>query len=157
MTDEALDGAAKQLDAVGAAPAALVDVRSATEGAAPIITDGFLTKLISGVSTVIGLASGIILGALVMYYLLKDGNRFRRVAVGAFDPALRGDIDGFIGDACRTLRVYGRGRTIMSAIVAPRSTMTARPPPRVDLLKPPSCWWWCSPPTCCWRTSWSPG
>ena len=83
-----------------------------------MIADGFLTKLISGVSTVIGLASGIVLGTLVMYYLLKDGNRFRRVAVGAFDPALRGDIDGFIGEACRTLRVYGRGRTIMSAIVS---------------------------------------
>ena len=118
MTDEALDNAAEQLDAVGVASAALDDVRSATEGAAPLIADGFLTKLIAGVSTVIGLASGIVLGTLVMYYLLKDGNRFRRVAVGAFDPALRGDIDGFIGEACRTLRVYGRGRTIMSAIVS---------------------------------------
>jgi predicted PurR-regulated permease PerM len=31
---------------------------------------------------------------------------------------LRDEVDDFIGDSCRTLRDYGRGRTVMSAIVA---------------------------------------
>ena len=53
-----------------------------------------------------------------MYYLLKDGNRLRRAVVAQFDPTLRGDVDGFIGDACRILRDYGQGRTVMSAIVS---------------------------------------
>ena len=35
-----------------------------------------------------------------------------------FGPAFRGDVDGFIGDSCRILRDYGKGRTVMSAIVA---------------------------------------
>jgi predicted PurR-regulated permease PerM len=118
VTDEALANAAEQLDVAGVDQAALADARTATEGAAPVIAEGFVTKLVSGVSSLIGLASGIILGSLIMYYLLKDGNHFRRAVVGAFGPALRGDVDGFIGDSCRILRDYGKGRTIMSAIVA---------------------------------------
>ena len=38
--------------------------------------------------------------------------------VGQFDASYREQVNGFIGDACRILRDYGKGRTIMSAIVA---------------------------------------
>ena len=38
--------------------------------------------------------------------------------VRQFDPAFRDQIDDFVGDACRILRDYGRGRTVMSAVVA---------------------------------------
>jgi len=118
VADEALAELSVQLDVAGVDPAALDDARTAVEGAAPMIADGFVTKLVQGVGSIIGLASGIILGALIMYYLLKDGNQIRRSVVGMFGPALRGDVDGFIGDSCRILRDYGRGRTVMSAIVA---------------------------------------
>jgi predicted PurR-regulated permease PerM len=118
VTDDALANAAEQLDVAGVDPQALEDARAATEGAAPMIADGFVTKLVEGVGSIIGLVSGIILGALIMYYLLKDGNKFRRAVVGASPPALRGDVDGFIGDSCRILRDYGKGRSIMSAIVS---------------------------------------
>ena len=118
VTDQALANAAEQLDAVGIDPAALDEARAATESAAPMIAEGFITKLVEGVSNVIGLASGIILGALIMYYLVKDGAHFRRAVVGVFGPALRGDVDGFIGTTCRVLRDYGKGRTIMSATVS---------------------------------------
>jgi len=70
------------------------------------------------VGTLVGLASGLILGALIMYYLLKDGTRLRRAVVALVDPRLRDEVDDFIGDAIRTLRDYGQGRTIMSAIVS---------------------------------------
>ncbi len=119
VTDKALNNAADQLDAAGVDKAALDDARAAAEGAAPLIANGFLTKVISGVGSLIGLVSGIILGALIMYYLLKDGASLRRSLVARIrDLALRGDVDGFIGDTGRILRDYGRGRTIMSAIVA---------------------------------------
>ncbi len=36
----------------------------------------------------------------------------------AVNPAHRGGLDEFIGEACVTLRSYGRGRTVMSAIVS---------------------------------------
>jgi predicted PurR-regulated permease PerM len=117
-TDKALKNAAAQLDALGIGQAALDHARAATQDAAPVIGDGVLTHLISGVSTVIGLVSGLILGAMIMYYLLRDGSRLRRSVVAAFDPSRRDEIDGFIGDTCQVLRDYGRGRTVMSAIVA---------------------------------------
>jgi predicted PurR-regulated permease PerM len=53
-----------------------------------------------------------------MYYLLKDGTRLRRSVVAQVDPRLRDEFDDFVGDSIRTLRDYGRGRTVMSAIVA---------------------------------------
>jgi putative heme transporter len=126
VTGKALDNAADQLDAAGVDKAALDDARTATEGAAPMIGNGFLTKVVSGVGSLIGLVSGIILGALIMYYLLKDGTSLRRRLVARIrDPALRGDVDHFIGDTGRILRAYGRGRTIMSAIVAVVIGLTA--------------------------------
>ena len=51
----------------------------------------------------------LVLGALIMYYLLKDGSLFRRSMVERTSPALRGDVDWFIGEACRILRDYGKG------------------------------------------------
>jgi predicted PurR-regulated permease PerM len=113
--DAAKDNA---VDSLGVDPAALDDAQAATEDAAPMISDGFLTRLVSGVDKLIGLASGLILGALIMYYLLKDGTRLRRSVVAHIDPTIRDGVDGFIGDACRILRDYGRGRTVMSAVVS---------------------------------------
>ena len=34
------------------------------------------------------------------------------------NPAIRGDVDWFVGEACRILRDYGKGRTAISGIVA---------------------------------------
>jgi putative heme transporter len=118
VTDAALDNAAKQLDSVGLDQAALDDARAATESAAPMIGDGALTHLTSGIGTLIGIASGLILGSLIMYYLLKDGTAIRRRFVARIGSSARGDVDGFIGDSCRILRDYGRARTVMSASVA---------------------------------------
>ena len=111
LTDAAVETADDELDAVGVDAAAFDDARSAIAAAAPMISVGVLTHLVAGVGTLIGLASGVILGALIMYYLLKDGQRLRHKVVSQFGPAVRDDVDGFIGDACRTLRDYGRGRT----------------------------------------------
>jgi putative heme transporter len=111
--DAALDKAAEQTDALGVDQA-----RTATEEAAPMVTGGVLTKVVSGIGTLVGLASGLILGALIMYYLLKDGTRLRRSVVAQVDPRLQHEVDAFIGDAIRILRDYGRGRTVMSAIVS---------------------------------------
>jgi predicted PurR-regulated permease PerM len=98
--------------------ATLDEARAAIEAAAPMTTDGFVTELVSGVNTLVGIASGLILGALIMYYLLKDGTRLRRSVIARIDARLREGVDDFVGDACRTLRDYGRGRTVMSVIVA---------------------------------------
>jgi predicted PurR-regulated permease PerM len=105
-------------DSLAVDEAALDSARASIESAAPTVTGGFLTELVSGFDKLMGLASGVILGALIMYYLLKDGTRLRRSVVSQFDSGLREEVDDFLGDAGRILRDYGRGRTAMSAIVA---------------------------------------
>jgi predicted PurR-regulated permease PerM len=111
----AIDNAA---DSTEIDQATLEEAQAAIKSAEPMISDGFVTKLVEGVSSFVGLASGLILGALIMYYLLKDGTRLRRSFVARIDPRLRDEFDDFLGNSCRTLRSYGQGRTIMSAIVA---------------------------------------
>jgi predicted PurR-regulated permease PerM len=114
----ALEEAANQTDALGIDQQALDDARKAVEDAAPMITTGVLAGLVSGIGAIVAIAGGVILGALIMYYLLKDGTRLRRSLVATVDSSYRDEVDAFIGDACRTLRDYGRGRTVMSAVVA---------------------------------------
>jgi predicted PurR-regulated permease PerM len=109
---------ANAVDDLDADQESLQTAREAIESAAPTVGDGFLTRLTDGIDKVIGLASGLILGALIMYYLLKDGSKLRRSVVAQFDPTAQEEVDGFLGDSFATLRDYGRGRTIMSAIVA---------------------------------------
>jgi predicted PurR-regulated permease PerM len=118
VADKALHKAADLTDAVGVDQSSLDALRKAVDDAAPMITTGFLSGLVSGFGTVIAVVSGVILGALIMYYLLKDGTHLRRAIVGQVDPEFRNDLDDFIGDSCRVLRDYGKGRTVMSAIVA---------------------------------------
>jgi putative heme transporter len=113
--DAALANASAELDVD---KESLDDARAAAEATAPAISDGFVTKIVSGVEAMVGLAGGLILGALIMYYLLKDGTSLRRSVVGQIAPSIRDEVDSFVGDACQILRSYGRGRTAMSAIVA---------------------------------------
>jgi predicted PurR-regulated permease PerM len=61
--DAALDNAAT---ALGIDQGTLDAARAATEQAARAVTGGFLTRLVSGVGSLVGLASGVILGALIM-------------------------------------------------------------------------------------------
>jgi putative heme transporter len=122
QTDEigASVGAAinKAADELDIDKGSLEDAESATKEAGPMVGEGVVTALVSGVNSLLGLVSGLILGALIMYYLLKDGTKLRSNVVAKIDPSIRGEVDDFIGDACRILRDYGRGRTAMSAIVA---------------------------------------
>ena len=108
----------KAVDELDVDEEALADARTAAEETSPAVAEGFVTKIVSGVDALIGLASGLILGALIMYYLLKDGTSLRRAVVAQIAPSVRDEVDSFISDACQILRSYGRGRTAMSAIVA---------------------------------------
>jgi putative heme transporter len=113
--DAARDTAAEEL---GVDQASLDDARAAAEETAPAIAEGFITKVVSGIDALVGVATGLILAALIMYYLLKDGTSLRRSVVAQVAPTIRDEVDSFISDACRILRDYGRGRTVMSALVA---------------------------------------
>jgi putative heme transporter len=113
--DAALDKAADEL---AVDEEALEEARAAAEETSPAVAEGFVTKVVSGVDALIGLATAVILGAMIMYYLLKDGTSLRRSVVKQIAPSIRDEVDSFITDACQILRSYARGRSVMSAIVA---------------------------------------
>ena len=117
-TAAAIGEAADQTDALAIDEDELEAAKRAIEDAVPMITTGVLAGLVSGIGALVAIAGGVILGALIMYYLLKDGTRLRRSLVDLVDPAYRDEVDGFVGDACRILRDYGKGRTVMSGVVA---------------------------------------
>jgi predicted PurR-regulated permease PerM len=114
-TDSALGTAAEEL---GLDPETLEEGKAAAEEGAPVIAEGLLARLVSGIDTAIALAGALVLGALIMYYLLKDGSLFRRNIVERSNPSVRSDVDWFIGNSCRVLREYGKGRSAISGIVA---------------------------------------
>ena len=114
-----VDAAAAEAQAALGVDQATIDaIQASATSMAPALGGGFLTTLVSGIGTLVGIASGVILGALIMYYMVKDGTTMRRTLVAGIRPAACADVDEFIGDACRILRDYGKGRTVMSAIVA---------------------------------------
>ena len=97
---------------------ALESARAQIEELSPTIAEGFLAGIVESFGRVVELTGAFILGALIMYYLLKDGTRLRRSFVGKVNPSIRDEFDDFLGDAIRILRDYGQGRTVMSACVA---------------------------------------
>ena len=117
-TSAALENAAEHTDEIDVEQAELDAARESVEAMAPAVTTGFLSGLVEGFGVLVELAGGLILGSLIMYYMLKDGTRLRRSVVAQVDETYRGEVDGFVGDACQILRSYGQGRTIMSAIVS---------------------------------------
>jgi predicted PurR-regulated permease PerM len=120
--DRAIDRLGAELEPVGADPAEVEDtaddVVASARALLPLVGGGLLTGLVAGVGTVVGFASGVVLGVLIMYYLVKDGARLRRSVVEQFAPPARDEVDAFIGEACDVLRHYWAGRTVLSVIVA---------------------------------------
>lgn len=129
-------GVAQQLDEIGSAiSAALAEagldaptierVRESLESMSPMLTKGFLAVVIGGVEAVTALGAAGLMGALIMYYVLRDGGVLRRRLVRMTPASRRDDIDAWIADSISGLRQYGMGRTVLSAIVAAITAVTA--------------------------------
>ena len=71
--DKAVDKAAEQTDALGCRQGLVGRGTQGHRGRGPDDHDRRPRRVVSGFSTLIAIASGVILGALIMYYLLKDG------------------------------------------------------------------------------------
>jgi len=115
--DEALDTLSSTTEAVELDAAALDDLRNAVTSLAGALGRGILTGLVSGVGAVIGFVGGCILGALILYYVLKDGREIRSSMVRSLPERLRGEADSFISSSVQAVRGYWAGRSVMSAVV----------------------------------------
>jgi predicted PurR-regulated permease PerM len=96
----------------------IADVRASLEDLNPSVTSGFVTAALAGISAIGGFAVGALLGVLIMYYLMKDGDDLRRQLVGRVPAAYTTELDELLTESSFVLRRYWLGRTIVSAIVA---------------------------------------
>jgi predicted PurR-regulated permease PerM len=117
-SDTAITNVSQLTDTISVDEASLQSVKAAVQDAAPMIAAGILAGIVSVFGTLLAVLSGSIIGLLIMYYLLKDGTSMRKSLVAQVNRVNRHDFNDFIGATCRILRDYGRGRTILSAIVA---------------------------------------
>lgn len=118
LTDQAIETAADGTDSLGIDEEAWTSVRTSIRSAAPLAGEGVPAHLVGIVDSVIALASGVVLGSLIAYYLLKDGGAVSLVVIERASPAVQEEVEGFLADACKSLRAYGKGRTVLSAIVS---------------------------------------
>ena len=129
-------GVAHQIDEIGAAisgalaeagldAAGIERVRESLRSISPMLTKGFAAVVIGGVEAVTALGAAGLMGALIMYYVLRDGGVLRRRIVLMTPVDRRSDVDAWVGDSVSGLRQYGMGRTVLSAIVAAITAVTA--------------------------------
>jgi predicted PurR-regulated permease PerM len=117
-SDAAINYASQYTDAIAVDQESLNSAKTAIKEAIPTLLTGVLNGMFSIFGSLVVIASGVILGSLIMYYLLKDGTNLRKSLVSKLDTQFQAGFDDFIDQISHTIRSYGKGRTIMSAVVA---------------------------------------
>jgi predicted PurR-regulated permease PerM len=118
QSDEIVDEVVAALEDLDVDESTIADVRASLEDVEPSAALGVAKVVVSGLSTVASVVTGLVLGALIMYYLLKDGPSIRRQLIDRAPPHLHDDLVLVAVDAVHVLRRYWLGRTIVSAVVA---------------------------------------
>lgn len=116
--DDLLDEIDAALVELGIDDDDIADVRKRIEDLDPSVTSGLARSVASGLSVLGEVLVGALLGVLIMYYLIKDGDLLRRKLVAKVPERHARNLDEFIGETCFVLRRYWLGRSIVSAIVA---------------------------------------
>ncbi len=95
-----------------------VDVVDATASdAAPVARDGIATAVATVVDTAAGFITGLILGTMVLYYLLKDGPMLtRRWANAKADRADRDATQRIINKSIQDVQGYFGGKTALALV-----------------------------------------
>lgn len=94
------------------------EIQAAIEDADPAVTSGIVAAVMSGLSAAGAVLVGALLGTLIMYYLIKDGDDLRRTLVQRAPADQRTSLDEFVSETSYVLRRYWLGRSIVSAVVA---------------------------------------
>jgi predicted PurR-regulated permease PerM len=110
----AADKAQSWLESVGVGSSSAANTKATVEGDVPAVLGTFITGVLDGIRAVTSLVFALSLGALSLFFLLKDG------------PSMRGWVDSHLGvppaaaqtitsGVIRSLRGYFRGVTIVAA------------------------------------------
>jgi len=96
---------------------AVDEVDATAHDAAPVARDGIATVVATAIDSAAGFIAGLILGAMVLYYLLKDGPMLTRRWVDAkADRADRDATERVVNSALRDVQGYFGGKTALALV-----------------------------------------
>jgi len=96
---------------------AVDEVDTTASDAAPVARDGIATAVAGAVDTAAGFITGLILGTMVLYYLLKDGPLLTRRWVDAkADRADRDATERIINKSIQDVQGYFGGKTALAFV-----------------------------------------
>ncbi len=93
----------------------LDEIRSGDE-AGSTVRDGISRHVTTVLGSAVAFASGLVLGVVLLYYLLKDGAALVRSAARRRTPKSSEQTERVLVDAARSIRSYFRGRTILALV-----------------------------------------
>ncbi len=114
--DVAIDDIRDWVDGLDIDPGFLDQARSSIDDSSGTVTAGLANEVVGVINSAAGLVSGSILGLIVLYYLLKDGDRLVDRFIDGQAPARRGRYRRIADDSARRIQAYARGRTIMAVV-----------------------------------------
>ena len=116
--DVAVDELQGRLDRLDPDGEFLDQFRENTESAGPEVWSGLTSRAGAIVDSAVGIVTGLVLGTLVLYYMLKDGHMFASWAAERRRVASSDQIERILHESATTVRTYFRSRTVLSFVVA---------------------------------------
>ena len=94
------------------------DLLTRVESSGSLLGEGFGSTVGSVVGTAGGFVSGLFLGAVMLYYLLKDGPKLLLTTTATDDRARAAQLARILDDAAGSIRSYVKGRSILALVQA---------------------------------------
>jgi predicted PurR-regulated permease PerM len=96
---------------------AVEEIDATARDAAPVVRDGLATSVATVVDSAAGFVAGLILAAMALYYLLKDGPTLTRQSVAREpDPAVRAASERLVNKSLKDVQSYFGGKTALALV-----------------------------------------
>ena len=89
-------------------------IRDSIDDAGPVARDGVGAQVGTLLNSAAGFASGLVLGAILLYYLLKDGAAIANSYIAGRLPDNREQAQRVFKQAASSIRGYFRGKTVLA-------------------------------------------
>jgi len=89
-------------------------IRDSVGDAGPAARDGIGARISTFLDSAAGFASGMVLGVVLLYYLLKDGAGLVSSYISRRRPRDREQAERIFGQAAASIRGYFRGKTVLA-------------------------------------------
>ena len=116
--DVAVEELKERLDRLDPDGEFLDQFRDGSESAGPKVWSGLTSRAGAILDSAVGIVTGLVLGGLVLYYMLKDGHMFAEWAAKTPRAESSDQMDRILHESAVTVRTYFKSRTILSLLVA---------------------------------------